>query len=229
MLEVWEDGRWQLWDLDANQRAVDANGDGVSLPEQVAAVQAGDAHWQQIADDPLWNQDEPDPAHLALAEQVFSDPDAFYKHVMGVALLPGNADGTDSGPMLYHDSSEAAHFADYAGWRRLATDDEWTTMTTTADPLPQPVYAPKTVGPHPTPPPVAPPPPAPVLVTAGYYKTVTVTPAYLTKKVVKRGHWLRRHGHYVRRHHHRVWVKATYRRVYHAAVTEQVWVPPVYA
>lgn len=48
-----------------------------------------------------------------------------------------------------------------------------------------------------------------VLVKAGYY----------SKKLIRRGHWLRRNGHYVRRNGHRVWVKARYRRVWH---------PPVY-
>lgn len=48
-----------------------------------------------------------------------------------------------------------------------------------------------------------------VLVKAGYY----------SKRMVRRGHWLRRDGHFVRRHGRRVWVKAVYRRVYH---------PPVY-
>lgn len=48
---------------------------------------------------------------------------------------------------------------------------------------------------------------------------VLVKKGYYTKKLVRRGHWLRRHGHYVLHHGHRVWVKAVYRRVYH---------PPVY-
>ena len=47
---------------------------------------------------------------------------------------------------------------------------------------------------------------------------VLVKPAYYTKKLVRRGHWLRRNGHYVRRHGHRVWVKAVYRKVFHPAV-----------
>jgi hypothetical protein len=69
---------------------------------------------------------------------------------------------------------------------------------------------------------------AQVQTQAGYYKTQVVTPAHYTKKLVKPGHWLRRNGHYVRRNGHRVWVKATYKRVFHPAVTEQVWVPAVY-
>jgi len=68
-----------------------------------------------------------------------------------------------------------------------------------------------------------------VVVTEGYYKTVVVTPAHYTKKLVKPGHWLRRNGHYVRRHGRRVWVKAKYARVFHPAVTKNVWVPPVYS
>jgi hypothetical protein len=63
----------------------------------------------------------------------------------------------------------------------------------------------------------------------GYYKTVVVTPAHYTKKLVKRGHWLRRNGHYVRRHGHRVWVRAKYEWILHPALTKQVWVLPVYS
>ena len=49
---------------------------------------------------------------------------------------------------------------------------------------------------------------SPVLIKAGYY----------SRKRVRSGHWLKRNGHYVRRHTHRVWVKATFRRIYHAPV-----------
>lgn len=46
---------------------------------------------------------------------------------------------------------------------------------------------------------------SPVLIKAGHY----------SRKLIRRGHWLRRDGHYVRRHGHRVWRKQLYRRVYH--------------
>ena len=49
-----------------------------------------------------------------------------------------------------------------------------------------------------------------VLVRAGYY----------TKKLVKRGHWLRSHGHYVLRHGDRVWIKAKYKKIWHPPVYE---------
>jgi hypothetical protein len=49
----------------------------------------------------------------------------------------------------------------------------------------------------------------PVLIKGGDY----------SRKLVRRGHWLRRNGRYVQRHGHRVRVRAVYRRVYH---------PPVY-
>jgi hypothetical protein len=68
-----------------------------------------------------------------------------------------------------------------------------------------------------------------VVTQQGYYKAVVVKPAHLTKKLVERGHWLRRNGRYVRKLGHRVWVKAKYKKVYHPAVTKQVWVPPVYS
>lgn len=59
-----------------------------------------------------------------------------------------------------------------------------------------------------------------VTTAAGYYKTVTVTPAHYVKKLVKRAHYVIRMGR-------RVKVKAKYRKVLVPAVTEQVWVPPV--
>jgi hypothetical protein len=79
-----------------------------------------------------------------------------------------------------------------------------------------------------------------VQTAAGYYTTVVVTPAYYAKQLVRRAHWLLHHGHrvkwskryhraqYVKRHGY-VWVKATYKQVYHPEVTKQVWVPPVYS
>lgn len=79
-----------------------------------------------------------------------------------------------------------------------------------------------------------------VLVTAGYYKTEVVSQAYYTKKLATPAHWLKHNGQrvkwskryqrpaYIRRNGH-VWVKATYKRVYHPEVTQQVWVPPVYS
>lgn len=60
------------------------------------------------------------------------------------------------------------------------------------------------------------------VVTAGYYKTVTVTPGHYVKKLVKKAHWVKRNGRRVR-------VKAKYRQVWVAPVTQQQWVPPVYS
>jgi hypothetical protein len=154
MTEVFYEGRWQLYDVDANLRAVDANGDGVPLVDQLAAVQAGTARWEAIATDPLYLQTEPDPTLRALAARIFSDPVGYYRHVMGVALLPSDPAGTVNGPMLYHDATQQAHLSAYqAGWRRFATDGEWQTLTTTPDPLPAP-----TPPPAPAPPPILPPP-----------------------------------------------------------------------
>jgi hypothetical protein len=62
--------------------------------------------------------------------------------------------------------------------------------------------------------------------------TVIVTPAYYSKKLVKRAHYLRRSGHYVKwssryqnpkyaKRHGLVWVKAVYTRIYHPDVTQQ--------
>jgi hypothetical protein len=62
--------------------------------------------------------------------------------------------------------------------------------------------------------------------------TVVVTPAYYSKKLVSRGHYLKRNGHRVKwisRYLHPkyakrngwVWVKAVYKRIYHPAVTQQ--------
>jgi len=62
--------------------------------------------------------------------------------------------------------------------------------------------------------------------------TVVVTPAYYSKKLVTRAHYLRRNGHYVKwtpRYHKpkyakrngRVWLNAVYTQIYHPAVTQQ--------
>jgi hypothetical protein len=62
--------------------------------------------------------------------------------------------------------------------------------------------------------------------------TTVVTPAYYSKQLAKRAHYLRRNGHYVKwssryrtpkylKRHGLVWVKAVYRQVYHPAVTQQ--------
>jgi hypothetical protein len=80
---------------------------------------------------------------------------------------------------------------------------------------------------------------AQVLVTAGYYKTVTVTAGHFKTELVRRGHWLLRNGHhvtwsaryrrpaYMKKLGH-VWVRPKYGQVWVPPVTQQVWVPPVY-
>lgn len=47
---------------------------------------------------------------------------------------------------------------------------------------------------------------------------VLVKKGHYSRKLVRRGHWLKRDGHVVRRNGKRVWVKASYRRVYHRPV-----------
>ncbi len=63
-------------------------------------------------------------------------------------------------------------------------------------------------------------------------ETTVVTPAYYTRVLVKRGHYLERNGHRVKwtRRYHKpkyrrrsgwVWVNPVYKRLYHPAVTQQ--------
>jgi hypothetical protein len=47
---------------------------------------------------------------------------------------------------------------------------------------------------------------------------VLVKKGHSSRKLVRRGHWLKRDGKVVRRHGRRIWVKAKYRRVYHKPV-----------
>jgi hypothetical protein len=132
MTEVFYEGRWQLYDADANVRAVNANGAGISLVEQVAAVKAGTARWETITTDPLWNDAEPNQQSLAIAKQVFGDPDAFYRHVMGVALLPKDVYGRINYYGTYFwDASQVTRLQAYPGGssRTLATDAIWSTLT----------------------------------------------------------------------------------------------------
>ncbi|HEX6022762.1 MAG TPA: transglutaminase domain-containing protein [Solirubrobacter sp.] len=141
MLEVWLDNRWQLYDLDVNRRAVDAAGEGVSLVDQVAAAREGRALWQPIADDPLWNDNEPNQAALAIARELFTNPEVFDARLMGVALLPADPEGRIGYGTFFADSDQAERLADYpGGWSRfLATPAQWELLTTTTMPVALPV------------------------------------------------------------------------------------------
>jgi hypothetical protein len=74
MVEVWADRRWHLYDVDANLRAVDPLGRGLSLVEQMQAVKNGSALWEPIADDALFREDEPNVTLRELIREVFADP-----------------------------------------------------------------------------------------------------------------------------------------------------------
>lgn len=213
MVEVWQNQRWELYDVDSNAKAVDANGNGVGVVDQVAAVQAGTAHWQDIATDPLWFTDEPDADLRALAESAFSDLVATHKRLLGVALLPRDPSGV-GGYMLFHDAGQAQRLADYVGAvYRLTTDEQWDALRTSlpqappapapasvpapppavvASPIEQPV-APTPVDPSPAPAAVDPPVAAPATVAT---PTVTTTPAATpARRVVHH-----KHRHHRRRH-----------------------------
>jgi len=153
MTELFADGRWQLYDLDANVRAVDESDRGLSVLEQAQAVQEHRALWEPIADDPLYRDDEPDPVLRDLAIRIFTAPEAFYEHVMGVPLLPRDSAGTVNEGMYFHDPAQIERLAAYKhGWRFVADDAIWQRLTMTSDPPPAPT-------------PVAPKPAVPVLVT----------------------------------------------------------------
>lgn len=130
MIEVYYQSHWQLYDVDANAKAVDAAGNPVQLVQQIAAVQQGTAHWQTIATDALYREDEPDPAMLDVARRVFTDPDAFYRRVMGFALLPRDKAGTGGTGMYYVDSGQIDRIAKYWPDRYyLATPTTWYNLT----------------------------------------------------------------------------------------------------
>lgn len=134
MTEVYENGRWQLYDVDANVRAVDANGDGVSVVEQVAAVREGRALWEPIADDPLFLEDEPDEELRESARLAFSDLPALYRRLMGVALLPRDPVGAVSGGMYFREEGQETRLREYSGGASvLASPETWRALTTGTD------------------------------------------------------------------------------------------------
>jgi len=129
MVEVFYQGHWQLYDVDANAKAVDAAGTPVQLAQQIKAVKQGTARWQPIASDPLYRADEPDPVLRDLAVKIFTDPDRFYRRVMGIALLPTDAAGA-GGRMYYIDSSQKARLdALRPGHYVLASPATWSNLT----------------------------------------------------------------------------------------------------
>jgi hypothetical protein len=131
MVEVWADRRWRLYDIDANIRAVDAQGQGISLVEQMVAVKEGRALWETIADDALFREDEPNLALRELARQVFADPESFYERVMGTAFLPTDAAGTGNTGLYYIDDSQTERLraAGLLAGRILATPTIWWNLT----------------------------------------------------------------------------------------------------
>jgi hypothetical protein len=175
MTEVFVEGRWQLYDVDANGRAVDDGGRGVSVVEQVAAVREGRARWAPIASDSLFNEDEPDEALRESARRAFSDLPALYARLMGVALLPGNPFGKVDWGMYFTDEDQAQRLGGYGdSLLILASEATWRTLTTSPGRLPPddeaPVEAETTVV-------VASPPPPPTVTEAPPEPLGTVSPA----------------------------------------------------
>jgi hypothetical protein len=131
LLEVLVGDRWELYDVDANARAVDANGRGISLMEQVTAVQTGTAHWEMIATDPLWNENDPNTFGVSIARDIFTNPEPFYRRVMGIPLLPAADDGRIAFGTFFWDGQQRWRLWAYTGGstRHLATDAKWSYLT----------------------------------------------------------------------------------------------------
>jgi hypothetical protein len=131
MVEVWADRRWRLYDVDANIRAVDAQGQGISLVEQMVAVKEGRALWEPIADDAPFREDEPNLVLRELAREVFADVDGFYRRVMGIAFLPADAAGTGNDGLYYIDDSQTERLraAGLLSGRYLTTPTIWWNLT----------------------------------------------------------------------------------------------------
>lgn len=131
MVEVFADRRWRLYDVDANARAVDTAGQGVSLVEQIEAVKQDRAYWEPLADDPLFREDEPDEFLREAIRKVFADPAAFYKRIMGTAFLPRDPEGTGNGGLYYVDADQTNRLREnglLAG-RYLADAATWFNLT----------------------------------------------------------------------------------------------------
>jgi hypothetical protein len=131
MLEVWHEGQWTLYDVDANVEAVDASGRGVSLETQMVAVREGRAYWREIANDPLYREDEPNLQFRELAAQIFGDPEAFYRRMMGISFYPTDAAGTGWYGVYYIDSSQTERLrtAGLLVGRSLADPKTWYNLT----------------------------------------------------------------------------------------------------
>jgi hypothetical protein len=131
MTEVYYNGRWQLYDLDFNVRAVDADGHGIGVVAQVAAVRAGTARWQTIATDTLLNENEPNQALLENARRNISDMRVFYRRVMGLPLLPKDPYGQINYGTWYWDASQIQRLSAYPGGstREVALPSVWMDLT----------------------------------------------------------------------------------------------------
>jgi hypothetical protein len=143
MIEVAADGRWHLYDVDANVRATDAHGRGMSLLEQMDAVRERRALWEPIASDPLFREDEPDEFLREKVREVFADPESFYERVMGTAFLPADAAGTGNGGLYYIDDSQTERLraAGLLAGRVLASPATWYNLTGVLVTAPAPVRA----------------------------------------------------------------------------------------
>jgi hypothetical protein len=143
MIEVAADGRWHLYDVDANVRATDAQGRGMSLLEQMDAVREDRALWEPIAFDPLFREDEPDTYLREKVREVFADPESFYERVMGTAFLPADAAGTGNGGLYYIDDSQTERLraAGLLAGRVLASPATWYNLTGVLVTAPAPVRA----------------------------------------------------------------------------------------
>ena len=83
MLEVWEEGRWVVYDLDGNVRAVDQNSKGVGVND----FAQGPRRYDSLATDELYDPAEsPYPAY---ERWLFANHEAWYDRVLGtVAVKP---------------------------------------------------------------------------------------------------------------------------------------------
>jgi hypothetical protein len=186
MVEVFTGGQWQLYDIDANERAVDANGAGISLVDQAEAVREGRALWEPIASDPLYRTDEPDTTLRDQIAALFADPAAFYQRVMGILFLPRSATGTIFKGMYYVDPDGTSILQAHGiTGRYLTTPAVWAILTTTDQVPALPVTA-KSPVPHPQP-------------VAVPVRSTPTPVASLVRTVKAKHHSRHRHRH----HHHR--------------------------